>query len=80
MYSGHPWYVANWLLYKGGLILQCTFNREVLFGTLLGGCLRQVTFLYMQVYDMAALDRFHCIELDIVILGEYTIYIATLAI
>ena len=36
LYSGHPWNVANWLLYKGGLIIQCTFNREVLFGTLLG--------------------------------------------
>ena len=46
LYSGHPWDVANWLLYKGGLIIQCTFNREVLFGTLLGGCLREVTFLY----------------------------------
>ena len=45
-YSGHPWDVANWLLYKGGLIIQCTFNREVLFGTLLGGCFREVTFLY----------------------------------
>ena len=55
LYSGHPWDVANWLLYKGGLIIQCTFNREVLFGTLLGGCFREVTFLYM-----AALDRFHC--------------------
>ena len=33
--SGHPWDVTNWLLYKGGLIIQCTFNREVLFGTLL---------------------------------------------
>ena len=32
------WDVANWLLYKGGLIIQCTFNREVLFGTLLGSC------------------------------------------
>ena len=42
----HPWDVANWLLYKGGLIIQCTFNREVLFGTLLGGCFREVTFLY----------------------------------
>ena len=62
LYSGHPWDVANWLLYKGGLIIQCTFNREVLFGTLLhvGGCFREVTFLYMQVCDMAALDRFHC--------------------
>ena len=46
LYSGHPWDVANWLLYKGGLIIQCTFNREVLFGTLLGGCFREVTFLY----------------------------------
>ena len=46
LYSGHPWDVANWLLYKGGLLLQCTFNREVLFGTLLGGCFREVTFLY----------------------------------
>ena len=45
LYSGHPWDVANWLLYKGGLIIQCTFNREVLFGTLLGGCFREVTFL-----------------------------------
>ena len=35
LYSGHPWDVANWLLYKGGLIIQSTFNREVLFGTLL---------------------------------------------
>ena len=43
LYSGHSWDVANWLLYKGGLIIQCTFNREVLFGTLLG---REVTFLY----------------------------------
>ena len=59
LYSGHPWDVANWLLYKGGLIIQCTFNREVLFGTLLGGCFREVTFLYS--CDMAALDRFHCI-------------------
>ena len=55
LYSGHPWDVANWLLYKGGLIIQCTFNREVHFGTL-GGCFREVTFLC----DMAALDRFHC--------------------
>ena len=46
LYNGHPWDVANWLLYKGGLIIQCTFNREVLFGTLLGGCFREVTFLY----------------------------------
>ena len=48
IYSGHPWdvYVANCLLYKGGLIIQCTFNREVLFGTLLGGCFREVTILY----------------------------------
>ena len=46
LYSGHPWDVANWLLYKGGLIIQCAFNREVLFGTLLGGCFREVTFLY----------------------------------
>ena len=46
LYSGHPWDVANWLLYKGDLIIQCTFNREVLFGTLLGGCFREVTFLY----------------------------------
>ena len=46
LYSGHPWVVADWLLYKGGLIIQCTFNREVLFGTLLGGCFREVTFLY----------------------------------
>ena len=47
LYSGrHPWVVANWLLYKGGLIIQYTFNREVLFGTLLGGCSREVTFLY----------------------------------
>ena len=45
LYSGHPWDVANWLLYRGGLIIQCTFNREVLFGTLLGGCFREVTFL-----------------------------------
>ena len=50
LYSGHPWDVANWLLYKGGLILQCTFNREVLFGTLLGGCFREVTFLYRLRY------------------------------
>ena len=42
LYSGHPWDVANWLLYKGGLIIQCTFNREVLFWTLLGGCFREV--------------------------------------
>ena len=46
LYSGHPWDVVNWLLYKGGLIIQCIFNREVLFGTLLGGCFREVTFLY----------------------------------
>ena len=46
LYSGHPWDVANWLLYQGGLIIQCTFNREVLFGTLLGGCFREVTCLY----------------------------------
>ena len=46
LYSVHSWVVANWLLYKGGLIIQCTFNREVLFGTLLGGCFREVTFLY----------------------------------
>ena len=46
LYSGHPWDVANWLLYKGGLIIPYTFNREVLFGTLLGGCFREVTFLY----------------------------------
>ena len=46
LYSGHPWDVANWLLHKGGLIIQCTFNREVLFGTLIGGCFREVTFLY----------------------------------
>ena len=32
VYSSHPWDVVNWLLYKGGLIIQCTFNREVLFG------------------------------------------------
>ena len=46
LYRGHPWDVANWLLYKGGLIIQCTFNRGVLFRTLLGGCFREVTFLY----------------------------------
>ena len=46
LYSGHPWDVANWLLYKGGVIILCTFNREVLFGTLLGGCFRGVTFFY----------------------------------
>ena len=46
LYSGHSWDVANWLLYKGGLIVQCTFNREVLFGTLLGGYFREVIFLY----------------------------------
>ena len=46
LYSGHSWDVANWLLYKGSLIIQCTFKREVLFGTLLGGCFREVTFLY----------------------------------
>ena len=46
LYSGHPWDLANWLLYKGGLIIQSTFNREVLFETLLGGCFREVTFLY----------------------------------
>ena len=45
LYSAHPWDVANWLLYKGGLIIQCTFNRELLIGTLLGGCFREVTFL-----------------------------------
>ena len=33
--------------------IQCTFNREVIFGTLLGD-------LLIQVCDMAALDRFHC--------------------
>ena len=33
LYSGHPWDVANWLLYKGGLIIQCTFNMKVLRGT-----------------------------------------------
>ena len=27
LYSGHPWDVANWLLYKGGLIIQCTFQQ-----------------------------------------------------
>ena len=43
LYSGHHWDVANWQLYKGDLIIQCTFNREVLFGTLLGGCFREVT-------------------------------------
>ena len=59
LYSGHPWDVANWLLYKGGLLIQRTFNREVLFGTLLGGCFREVIFLHR--FDMAALDRFHCI-------------------
>ena len=59
LYSGHPWDVENWLLYKGGLIIQCTFNREVLFGTLLGGCFREVTF-FIQVRDITALDRFHC--------------------
>ena len=32
LYSGHPWDVANWLLHKGGLIILCTFNREVLLG------------------------------------------------
>ena len=32
LYNGHLWDVANWLLYKDGLIIQCTFNREVLFG------------------------------------------------
>ena len=52
LYSRHPWDVANWLLYKGGLIIQCTFNREVLFGTLLGGCFREVTFLYRFVIWM----------------------------
>ena len=46
LYSDHPWDVANWLLYKGGLIIQCTFSREVLFGTLIGGCFREVTFLH----------------------------------
>ena len=46
LYSGHPWDAANCLLYKGGLIIQGTFNREVLFGTLLGGCFREVSFLY----------------------------------
>ena len=51
LYSGHPWDVANCLLFKGGLIIQCTFNREVLFGTLLGGCFREVTFLYRFAYD-----------------------------
>ena len=35
LYSGRPWDVANLLLYKGGLIIQCIFNREVLFGTLI---------------------------------------------
>ena len=28
LYSGHPWDVANWLLHKGGLIIQCTFNMQ----------------------------------------------------
>ena len=46
LYNGHLWDVANWLLYKGSLIIQCTFNREVLCGTLLGGGFREVTFLY----------------------------------
>ena len=46
LYSGHPWDVANWLLYKGGLIIYRTFIRKVLFGTLLGGCFREMTFLY----------------------------------
>ena len=50
LYSGHPWDVANWLLYKGGLIIQCTFNRDILYSlghySLLGGCFREVTFLY----------------------------------
>ena len=50
LYSGRPWDVANWPLYKGGLIIQCTFNREVLFGTLLGGCFRQVSLYNHNVY------------------------------
>ena len=50
LYSGHPWDVANWLLYKGGLIIRCTFNREVLFGTLLGGCFREASFLHRLRY------------------------------
>ena len=68
LYSGHPWNVANWLLYKGGLIIQCTFNREVLFGTLLGGCFKRGDLL-IQVCDMAALDRFHCIAIIILMGG-----------
>ena len=59
LYSGHPLGCSKLAaIYKGGLIIQCTFNREVLFGTLLGGCFRG-DFL-IQVCDMAALDRFHC--------------------
>ena len=62
LYTGHPWDVANWLLYKGGLIIQCTLNREVLCGTLLGGCFQRGGLL-IQVCDMAALDRFHCTKI-----------------
>ena len=44
LYSGHPWDVANWLLYKGGLIIQCTFQQgSPLWGIIIGGCFREVT-------------------------------------
>ena len=77
LYSGHPWDVANWLLYKGGLVIQCTFNREVLFGTLLGGCFRWLFYrgdLLIQVCDMAALDRFHCTVMVHVTVQTYTYF------
>ena len=69
LYSGHPRDVANWLLYKGGLIIQCTFNREVLFGTLLDGCFRGVTYTglrygcFRQVslyYQIVHFQMVHC--------------------
>ena len=70
LYSGHPWNVANWLLYKGGLIILCTFKREVLFGILLGFLLGA---WLIQVCDMAALDRFSCTSCSINALIVYVL-------
>ena len=39
--------------------MQCTFNREVLFGTLLGGCFREVTFLYRFAIRLVSLYNHH---------------------
>ena len=44
VYSGHPWNITSWLLYRGGLLIQWNLYIVVTLGTLPVGCYTEVVY------------------------------------